>query len=141
MTRTCCSGQPITGWVGHARSDLEDPPPRRRARAAALIGHGRRRGSAGGRPPKFDPVDYRDWNVVADSVTDFTRWRGHATRYDTLAVVYRAAAVLNARHLLAPTAARRAPGADGSTLSSTHLDSHGDGERLELTADVLTEIP
>ena len=60
------------------------------------IGHRKNRGSAGGRPPKFDPVDYRDRNVVEDSFNDLKQWRGLATRYDKLAIVYRAAAVLNA---------------------------------------------
>ena len=60
------------------------------------IGHRKKRGSAGGRPPKFDPVDYCNRNVVEDSFNDLKQWRGLATRYDKLAIVYRAAAVLNA---------------------------------------------
>lgn len=68
------------------------------------IGHRLRRGSRGGRPPGFDPVDYRNRNVVERRFSHLKQWRGLATRYDKLAVVYRAAAVLNAviawtRHL------------------------------------------
>lgn len=64
----------------------------------------KRRGSAGGRPPQFDPNDYRNRWVVEGSFSDLKQWRGLATRYDKLATVYRAAAVLNAiirwvRHL------------------------------------------
>lgn len=66
------------------------PEPRDR------IGNRRRRGSTGGRPPKFDPADYCNRNVVEDSFNDLKQWRGLATRYDKLAIVYRAAAVLNA---------------------------------------------
>lgn len=67
-------------------------------------GHRKRRGSRGGRPPQFDPVDYRGRNVIERRFCDLKQWRGLATRYDKLAIVYRAAAVLNAviawaRHL------------------------------------------
>ena len=34
------------------------------------IAHRRRRGSAGGRPPAFDPVDYRGRNVVERDFND-----------------------------------------------------------------------
>ena len=68
------------------------------------IGHRTRRGSRGGRPPAFDPVDYRNRNVIERRFCHLKQWRGLATRYDKLAVVYRSAAVLNAviawtRHL------------------------------------------
>ncbi|MFR9774051.1 hypothetical protein [Nocardia sp. SC052] len=59
-------------------------------------GHRRRRGSRGGRPPAFDSVDYRGRNVVERRFCHLKQWRGLATRYDKLAVVYRAAVVLNA---------------------------------------------
>ena len=67
-------------------------------------GHRKRRGSRGGRPPQFDPVDYRGRNVIERRFCHLKQWRGLATRYDKLAIVYRAAAVLNAiiawtRHL------------------------------------------
>lgn len=68
------------------------------------IAHRKRRGSRGGRPPAFDPADYRNRNVIERRFCHLKQWRGLATRYDKLATVYRAAAVLNAviawtRHL------------------------------------------
>lgn len=58
--------------------------------------HRQKRGSAGGRPPVFDAVDYRDRNVIERGFCDTKQWRGLATRYDKLAVTYRGAAVLRA---------------------------------------------
>lgn len=60
------------------------------------IGHRKRRGSAGGRPPTFDADDYRGRNVVERSFCDQKQWRGIATRYDKLAITYRGGAVLRA---------------------------------------------
>jgi transposase len=60
------------------------------------IGHRHRRGSAGGRPPAFDPVAYKNRNVVERSFNDHKQWRGIATRYDKLAAVYRGGVVLRA---------------------------------------------
>lgn len=56
----------------------------------------KRRGSRGGRPPAFDAQAYRDRNVVERSFNTVKQWRGLATRYDKLAIVYRGAAVLRA---------------------------------------------
>jgi transposase len=83
---------------------------RRRAITAVIpepadqLGHRARRGSRGGRPPAFDAIDYRNRNIIERRFCHLKQWRGLATRYDKLAVVYRAAAVLNAviawtRHL------------------------------------------
>ena len=52
----------------------------------------------------YDRADYRARNVIERSFCHLKQWRGLATRYDKLAIVYRAAAVLNAviawtRHL------------------------------------------
>lgn len=58
--------------------------------------HRSRRGSAGGRPAKFDPVAYKNRNVVERSFALLKQWRGLATRFDKLAIVYRSAAVLAA---------------------------------------------
>lgn len=55
-----------------------------------------RRGSAGGRPPTFDDTRYRQRNLVERSFALLKQWRALATRYDKLAIVYRAAAVLSA---------------------------------------------
>ena len=56
----------------------------------------KRKGSKGGRPPAFDEDAYRDRNVVERSFALVKQWRGLATRYDKLAITYRAAAVLHA---------------------------------------------
>ncbi len=58
-------------------------------------GHRKRRGSKGGRPPKFDSEKYRGRNVIERGYCRLKQWRGLANRYDKLAVVYRAAVVLN----------------------------------------------
>jgi transposase len=75
----------------------------RRRRIGAVIpeprdqqGLRKRRGSTGGRPPAFNAEDYKARNVVERRFCDVKQWRGLATRYDKLAIVYRAAAVLNA---------------------------------------------
>jgi transposase len=55
-----------------------------------------RRGSRGGRPVTYDQVTYKGRNVVERSFARLKQWRGLATRYDKLAIVYRAAALLAA---------------------------------------------
>ena len=60
------------------------------------IAHRKRRGSHGGRPPAFDAEDYKHRNVIERNFNVVKQWRGLATRYDKLAIVYRAAAVLRA---------------------------------------------
>ncbi len=60
------------------------------------VAHRKRRGSRGGRPPAFDAEDYKHRNVIERSFNVIKQWRGLATRYDKLATVYRAAAVLRA---------------------------------------------
>lgn len=54
------------------------------------------RGQAGGRPPSFDPVAYKQRNAVERSFNDHKQWRGIATRYDKLATNYRGGVVLRA---------------------------------------------
>ena len=49
-----------------------------------------RRGSAGGRPPAFDPVIYKRRNVVERCFNRFKQYRAIATRYDKTALSYRA---------------------------------------------------
>ncbi|WP_371518006.1 IS5 family transposase [Dietzia sp. 111N12-1] len=53
-----------------------------------------RRGSRGGRPPKLDTGLYKDRNVVERSFALAKQWRALATRYDKLAITYRAAVTL-----------------------------------------------
>lgn len=60
------------------------------------VKHRERRGSRGGRPPAFDPEDYKNRNTVERSFNTVKQWRGLATRYDKLALTYRGGAVLHA---------------------------------------------
>lgn len=60
------------------------------------IGHRLRRGARGGRPVGFDPVAYRNRNVIERAFNTMKNWRGLATRYDKHAVTYRGAVVLAA---------------------------------------------
>ncbi|MCV7532386.1 IS5 family transposase [Micrococcus luteus] len=73
----------------------------RRRRITAVIPEKRdqiaaraRRGSRGGRPPAFDAQAYRGRNVVERYFALAKQWRGLATRYDKLAITYRAAVTL-----------------------------------------------
>ena len=63
---------------------------------ADQIGHRKRRGNRGGRPPTFDTEHYKSRNVVERAFNEDKQWRSLATRYDKLAIVYRAGAVLRA---------------------------------------------
>ncbi|MHA7664104.1 transposase [Mycolicibacterium sp. HS_4_1] len=56
----------------------------------------KRRGALGGRPPALDEIRYKQRNLVERSFALLKQWRGLATRYDNLAIVYRAAVVLSA---------------------------------------------
>ena len=66
------------------------------AEPADQAGHRKRRGYKGGRPPAFDPVRYKDRNVVERSYQAIKQWRALATRYDKLAITYRAGLLIRA---------------------------------------------
>ena len=57
-------------------------------------GHRLRRGRQGGRPVSYDLERYKDRNVIERSYERLKQWRGLATRYDKLAVIYRGGAIL-----------------------------------------------
>ena len=50
--------------------------------------HRKSKGSAGGRPPTFDPTLYARRNTIERCFGRFKQWRGLATRYDKYATVY-----------------------------------------------------
>jgi transposase len=75
-----------------ARAASRPSSPNRRTRPATAAAAA----PAGGRPPAFDADTYRGRNVIERSFNTLKQWRGLATRYDKLAIVYRGAAVLRA---------------------------------------------
>ena len=81
VTRRMLRGRKITAVI-----------PQKRDEIAAR----KRRGHAGGRPPAFDENLYKQRNLVERSFALLKQWRALATRYDKLAIVYRAAVVLSA---------------------------------------------
>jgi transposase len=64
---------------------------------ADQVANRKRRGCAGGRPVSFDAEDYKHRNVVEQRFFNrMKNWRGLASRYDKLAVVFRGSVVLAA---------------------------------------------
>lgn len=58
------------------------------------VANRKRKGSAGGRPPSFDAESYKGRNVVERAFNKAKQYRGVATRYDKLALTYRAGFML-----------------------------------------------
>lgn len=66
-----------TRRISHTIPERSDQIARRKAK-----------GSAGGRPPSFDPQTYCHRNTVERSFNRLKQWRGIATRYDKYALTY-----------------------------------------------------
>ncbi len=85
------SGAISSACPGHSGAEC----PEKRTQVASR----KRKGSRGGRSPKFDREKYKGRNVVERAFNLMKQWRGLATRYDKLAVAYRAGVMLAVTHI------------------------------------------
>ncbi|WP_373291360.1 IS5 family transposase, partial [Pilimelia anulata] len=76
------SSKAIRGWLSRRGITATIPVP------ADQQANRLRRGSAGGRPPAFDKIAYRQRNVAERCINRLKQWRGLAMRTDKLAVHY-----------------------------------------------------
>ncbi|MEV6391278.1 transposase [Nocardia xishanensis] len=67
---------------------------RRTPERADQVANRRRKGRPGGRAPDFDRETYKRRNVIERAFNKAKQWRAIATRYDKLALTYRAGFVL-----------------------------------------------
>ncbi len=63
---------------------------------ADQVAHRKRKGAAGGRPVSLDVEDYKGRNVVERFFNRMKNWRGLASRFDKLAIVFRGSVILAA---------------------------------------------
>jgi transposase len=63
---------------------------------ADQVANRKRKGAAGGHPVTLDVEDYKGRNVVERFFNRLKNWRGLASRYDKLAVVFRGSVILAA---------------------------------------------
>jgi transposase len=92
---------------GYAHDSTRAALRRRRIRhtipeRADQIARRRAKGSAGGRPPAFNPKTYKKRNVVERCFNRLKQWRDLATRYAKRASIYRASLVIAAAMIWLP---------------------------------------
>ncbi|MGV9666268.1 IS5 family transposase [Nocardia niigatensis] len=89
----------LLGDKAYSSAANRDLLRRRRIRAviperADQVANRKRRGRSGGRAPAFDSRAYKRRNVIERAFNKAKQWRAVATRYDKLALNYRAGVVL-----------------------------------------------
>lgn len=70
------------------------------------IAHRKAKGSAGGRPPAFDAVIYKQRNTMERAFNRLKQWRGVATRYDKYALTFLGGVLLAGMIMVSRTASR-----------------------------------